>query len=89
MNLIPYRDGGTDGARPQCYVRFLQQRASGHVEFVFSIDDPSLGVELIMPLAAYDAFCADNHVRFIADQQARDLDSDAQKWRFGIPGIHE
>ena len=60
------------------YVRFLRERSNGYVEFIFSIDDPSLGVELILPRAAYDGFCADNCVHFISDAEALDLDLDAQ-----------
>lgn len=74
---------------PQRFVRFLRQRADGYVEFVFSIDDPALGVELILPRRAYDHFCQDNHVRLIDDAQAFELDRDAQKWRYGRPGLYD
>lgn len=73
----------------QRYVRLLRQRDDGFVEFVFSIDDPSLGVELILPREAYLQFCRHNAVRFISDAQASLLDAEAQKWRYGIPGIYQ
>lgn len=73
----------------QRYVRLLRERDDGFVEFVFSIDDPTLGVELILPRDAYLQFCRHNAVRFVSDVQASLLDADAQKWRYGIPGIYQ
>lgn len=49
----------------QCFVRLLRRRPDGFVEFVFSIDDPELAVELILPACAYAQFCAENRVRFL------------------------
>jgi phenol/toluene 2-monooxygenase (NADH) P0/A0 len=94
MSLTFGKDGAAADAQRLCFqrlcfVRFLRERSNGYVEFIFSIDDPSLGVELILPRAAYDGFCADNRVHFISEAEALDLDLDAQKWRFGIPGLRE
>lgn len=44
------------------YVRVLQRRADGLVSFEFSIGWPELAVELMLPTAAFDAFCDNNHV---------------------------
>jgi phenol/toluene 2-monooxygenase (NADH) P0/A0 len=68
------------------YVLEQQRRDDGFVEFVFSLGDPSLGVELVLPLAAYEAFCDEHQVVRIGDEQARALAADAQKWRYGKPG---
>jgi phenol hydroxylase P0 protein len=51
----------------QCFVRLLRRRPDGFVEFVFSISDPELGVELILPSSAYAQFCAENQVRFLTE----------------------
>jgi phenol hydroxylase P0 protein len=51
----------------QCFVRLLRRRPDGFVEFVFSIEDPELGVELILPAAAFTQFCAENQVRFLTE----------------------
>ncbi len=53
---------------PQCdtslrYVRVLERRADGLVSFEFSIGWPELAVELMLPAAAFDAFCANNQVQ--------------------------
>ncbi|MCE1186804.1 MAG: phenol hydroxylase subunit [Rhodocyclales bacterium] len=50
------------------YVRVTGQRSSGPValvEFEFSVGEPALAVELIMPEAAFAQFCADNQVIFL------------------------
>jgi phenol hydroxylase P0 protein len=49
----------------QYFVRLRRRRPDGFVEFVFCIDDPELGVELILPTSAYAQFCAENRVRFL------------------------
>jgi len=55
-------------ALPACdtslrYVRVLERRADGQVSFEFSIGWPELAVELMLPAAAFEAFCASNKVR--------------------------
>lgn len=81
-------DQPVDVAR-QPYVRLLRRRSDGFVEFVFSIGDPDLGVELILPEKAYAQFCAHNRVRFLSADEARESDVRASKWRFGQVGITE
>ncbi|KAB7627739.1 phenol hydroxylase subunit [Verminephrobacter eiseniae] len=44
------------------YVRLLERRGDGLVSFEFSIGWPELAVELMLPSAAFDEFCARNHV---------------------------
>ena len=48
------------------YVRVLGSLPSGLVEFEFAVGEPELVVELVMPKAAFDEFCASNRVEFIA-----------------------
>ena len=45
------------------FVRVLEQRPDGLVAFEFAIGWPELAVELMLPAAAFDAFCAANKVR--------------------------
>jgi phenol/toluene 2-monooxygenase (NADH) P0/A0 len=54
---------GFDPARR--YVRLLQMRPDGFVEFEFAVGEPELTVELILPAAAYRAFCRDNRVTLL------------------------
>lgn len=44
----------------QCFVRVTHVRADGFIEFAFAVGDPQLSVDLILPTAAYHAFCAAN-----------------------------
>lgn len=44
------------------YVRVTEERADGLVAFDFSIGWSELSVELMLPRAAFDEFCATNHV---------------------------
>ena len=39
------------------YVRILQARADGMVEFEFAVGEPHLFVEMIMPRAQFEEFC--------------------------------
>lgn len=42
------------------FVRVTERRANGFVAFDFSIGSPELVVELMLPAAAFDAFCESN-----------------------------
>jgi phenol hydroxylase P0 protein len=46
-----------------CFVRLQCRRPDGFIEFEFSIGDPMLAVDLILPEAAYGIFCRANRVR--------------------------
>jgi phenol hydroxylase P0 protein len=68
--MMPAEQSEQYPSRPhvsQCFVRLLRRRPDGFVEFVFSISDPELGVELILPASAYAQFCAENRVRFLTE----------------------
>lgn len=44
------------------FVRVIERRTDGLVSFEFSIGWPELAVELMLPSAAFDEFCARNQV---------------------------
>lgn len=71
------------------YVRFRTHRDDGFVEFDFSIGDPALSVELVMPVLEYQSFCRTNHVIYLTREEADRLDFDESKWRYGQPGLSE
>jgi phenol hydroxylase P0 protein len=48
------------------YVRVTEQRADGVVAFEFAIGWPELSVELLLPAAAFEEFCAKNRVERLA-----------------------
>lgn len=70
-----------------CWVRVTRRRADGFVEFDFSIGDPDLAVDLILPAAAFEEFCRVNRARHLSDEQGRRLDREQSKWRYGTPGV--
>lgn len=47
------------------YVRITERRTDGLVAFEFAIGWPELCVELLLPLAAFDAFCKAQRVQFL------------------------
>lgn len=65
------------------YVRIRGTLRNTFIEFDFAIGDPSLYVELVLPKAAFEAFCRHNEVVMMTDEQARQVDRDMQKWRYG------
>ena len=69
----------------QKYVRVRSRTAVGFVEFDFSIGDPELYVELILPEAAFNEFCANNAVRWLSEDDSARLDADREKWRESVP----
>ena len=69
-----------------CWVRVTQRRADGFVEFDFAIGEPELAVDLILPQAAFDEFCALHQVRLIDARQAAALAAEQARWRTGHTG---
>ncbi|MDD2545309.1 MAG: phenol hydroxylase subunit [Burkholderiaceae bacterium] len=52
------------------FVRVLQRRDNGLVEFEFSIGWSELVVELLLPQSAFEAFCEAQQVRWLDDSAA-------------------
>lgn len=50
------------------FVRVIELRPDGFVEFDFAIGEPEVFVEMILPPAAFDSFCEMNKVKFIRDK---------------------
>ncbi|KAB7627381.1 phenol hydroxylase subunit [Alkalilimnicola sp. S0819] len=65
----------------QRYVRVTDRRLDGFVEFDFSVGDPELYVELILPQAAFQEFCRANRVEHLSEAAAQRVDMDRKKWR--------
>jgi phenol hydroxylase P0 protein len=72
----------------QRYVRITGIRDNQLVEFDFAIGEPALYVELVLPLDAFQEFCARNRVRFLSAEDIAAVDADKLKWRYGRPGGH-
>jgi len=57
-------DGTFDITRK--FVRVMRTLPNGMIEFEFAIGDPDVAAELVMPKSAFDEFCANNQVEFVA-----------------------
>ncbi|ENU80531.1 MULTISPECIES: phenol hydroxylase subunit [unclassified Acinetobacter] len=73
----------------QCYVHITGTQRDRFVEFEFSIGDPELAVEMIMPFAAFEEFCQRHQVKNLSHDEIAQLEYERMKWRFGLPGINE
>ncbi len=67
----------------QRYVHVTSKDRPGFVEFNFSIGDPSLYLEMILPEQAFAEFCRSNQVVFLTDEQAEAVAEQQEKWRYG------
>lgn len=61
------------------YVRVLDELENGMVEFEFSVGEPEICAELIMPKAAFQEFCAANQVIFLSSN-GTPLDKAPDDW---------
>ena len=68
------------------YVRITRVTRGGFVEFQFSIGDPTLYLEMILPKPAFDLFCAEQGAVHLSGAQAAAVDADRHKWRDGRAG---
>ena len=67
----------------QRYVRVTEPDRNGYVEFQFSIGDPTLYLEMTLPHAAFEEFCAEHNARRLTAAEARAVDAAEHRWRFG------
>ena len=67
----------------QRFVRLRRHRPDGFVEFYFALGDPSLCMELILPAAAFEAFCRQPGTCAISDAQAAQLHAQEQAYLYG------
>lgn len=76
-------NAGTEFNSLKRYVRIRGVINDKFVEFDFAIGDPSLYVELVLPKAAFNAFCEHNQVEMMTSEQSDAVDADMEKWRYG------
>lgn len=51
------------------FVSVVELRPDGFVEFDFAVGEPEMFVEMILPAAAFDDFCALNKVVFLDERK--------------------
>lgn len=80
-------DTGTVADISARYVRVTGVRNKRFVEFDFSIGDPTLFVELVLPFEQFRRFCLQQKVQELTPEQQAQVDYDRLKWRYGQPGV--
>ena len=63
------------------FVHITSDSRKGFVEFNFSINDPSLFLEMILPTAAFNEFCQRNKVTFLSNDEVKAVEQQQKKWR--------
>ncbi len=63
---MPFATTGPNDGLGEKFVRVTGTRQPDLVEFDFAIGDPRLHVELLLPKAAFEEFCRDQRVTFLA-----------------------
>lgn len=64
------------------FVRLIERRPDGLVEFEFSIADPALYVEMLLPAAAFEEFCSANRVEML--DGPRPEEDGTSDWAWGL-----
>jgi len=62
------------------FVRLVERRPDGLVEFEFSIGEPELFVEMMLPQSAYEAFCEINQVIVLEGERPANEDESDWDW---------
>ena len=75
--------------QPICFIHITGTQRDKFIEFEFSVGDPELAVEMIMPVQAFEEFCAKHQVQHLTADEVCKLEYERMKWRFGQPGITE
>lgn len=65
------------------YVRVTGVKDDKFIEFDFSIDDPEIFVELILPKDMFQTFCANNDVKLLQAEADTQAEYDRMLWRIG------
>ena len=73
----------TTTVMPNPYVRVTGTLDERFVEFEFSIGDPVLAAELVLPFEQFHEFCERHCVRHINPDDGPCLEYERMKWRFG------
>lgn len=82
---MPIAPTGPNDGLGEKFVRVTGTRQPDLVEFDFAIGDPRLHVELLLPKAAFEEFCRDQHVTFL---DPADDEPDPSDWNWGLRLAH-
>jgi len=69
------------------FVRVTGVRSGRYVEFEFSVNDADLTVELILPFAAFEEFCAFQEAERLKPEAEVATEFEQLAWRARQPGL--
>ena len=74
----------------QRFIRIVQEHDNGMVEFEFAVGEPELFVEMVMPRAQFDEFCAMQGVQPTQGRLPEQADgSAAHEWDWSLRDARE
>lgn len=71
------------------FVRVLELRKDGLVEFEFAIGEPEMFVELMMPAASFDDFCAVNKVTSLDEKSQLKVGEVRGDWEWSLRDVSQ
>lgn len=77
---------GRAKVNPPCYVRITSRERQGFVEFNFSIGDPTLFLEMILTVRAFEEFCETNQAQLLTREQEQMVDRHESVWHNSVAG---
>lgn len=86
LSLVPGSPLQTAEHLPR-YVRVTERLPNGIVAFDFAVGTPDMFVELILPEAAFEAFCENNNAVAMTPEQSAEVDLEMEKYRYGEEGM--
>ncbi len=67
-------------------MRITSRERQGFVEFNFSIADPTLFLEMILNVRAFEEFCETNQAQFLTREQEQMVDRHEAVWHDSVAG---
>lgn len=66
------------------FVRVIERRSDGLVEFEFAIGEPELCAELLLPAPAFEAFCLGNSVIELPPHEPAADAAEGDDWNWNL-----
>ena len=86
----PSADSRTGWDVQRRFIRIVQEHDNGMVEFEFAVGEPELFVEMVMPRAQFDEFCAMQGVQPTQGRLPEQADgSAAHEWDWSLRDARE
>ena len=74
------------------FVRVIEMKKNGMVEFEFAVGEPELYVEMLMPVKAFEEFSAANQATALAEKIPEQMAASAteeDQWRWNLHSVRD